>query len=96
MYSDIPSLPPLIILLVQCILATAMLLTGWRIWRGPSIPDRIVALDLLSALIMAQFVVMVFFNGFVSYLDVATIIAVISFIATIAFARCLENKETSP
>ena len=96
MYSDIPSLPPLIILLVQCILATAMLLTGWRICRGPSIPDRIVALDLLSALIMAQFVVMVFFNGFVSYLDVATIIAVISFIATIAFARCLENKETSP
>ena len=93
MYSDIPDLPPFVILLSQCILALAMLLTGWRIWRGPSIPDRIVALDLLAALIMAQFVLMVFFSGFIAYLDVATVIAVISFIATIAFAKCLENKE---
>ena len=95
MYFEIPDLPLLVILLVQCILAAAMLLTGWRIWRGPSIPDRVVALDLLAALIMAQFVVMVFFGGFISYLDVATVIAVISFIATIAFARCLENKEAA-
>ncbi|MGK0176425.1 MAG: multicomponent Na+:H+ antiporter subunit F [Zhongshania aliphaticivorans] len=95
MYSDIPNLPPFVLLLAECILAVAMLLTGFRIWRGPSIPDRIVALDLLAALIMAQFVVMVFFSGFISYLDVATVIAVISFIATIAFARCLENKEGS-
>lgn len=95
MYSDIPDLPPFVILLTQCILALAMLLTGWRIWRGPSIPDRIVALDLLAALIMAQFVVMVFLSGFIAYLDVATVIAVISFIATIAFARCLESKEAS-
>ena len=93
MYFNIPDLPFPIILLAQCILALAMLLTGWRIWQGPSIPDRVVALDLLAALIMAQFVVMVFFSGFISYLDVATVIAVISFIATIAFARCLEKKE---
>ena len=95
MYSDIPDLPPLVIFLVQSILAVAMLLTGWRIWRGPSIPDRIAALDLLAALIMAQFVVMVFLSGFVPYLDIATVIAVISFIATIAFARCMENMESS-
>lgn len=95
MYSDIPDLPPLVIMLTQCILAVAMLLTGWRIWRGPTTPDRIVALDLLAAIIMAEFVVMVFFSGFVPYLDVATVIAVISFIATIAFARCLEKKEVS-
>ena len=95
MYSDISDFPFLIVLLTQCILALAMLLTGWRIWLGPSIPDRVVALDLLAALIMAQFVVMVFFSGFISYLDVAMVVAVISFIATIAFARCLENKEIS-
>lgn len=95
MYSDIPDLPLFVLLLSQCILAVAILLTGFRIWRGPSIPDRIVALDLLAALIMAEFVVMVFFSGFVPYLDVATVIAVISFIATIAFARCLENQEPS-
>jgi multicomponent Na+:H+ antiporter subunit F len=95
MYSDIPDIPPLVLMCSQCILAAAMLLCGFRIWRGPSIPDRIVALDLLAALIMAEFVVMVFFSGFIPYLDVATVIAVISFIATVAFARCLENQEPS-
>ncbi len=95
MYSDIPNLSPMVLLLTQSILAIAMLLTGYRIWRGPSIPDRVVALDLLAALIMAEFVVMVFFSGFIPYLDVATVIAVISFIATIAFAKCLGSKEAS-
>ena len=95
MYSDILDLPPVILLLTQSILAIAMLLTGFRIWRGPSIPDRVVALDLLAALIMAEFVVMVFFSGFIAYLDVATVIAVISFIATIAFAKCLGSQEAS-
>ena len=94
MYSDIPELPHFVLLLTQCILAVAIFITGFRIWRGPSTPDRVVALDLLAALIMAEFVVMVFFSGFIPYLDVATVIAVISFIATIAFARCLENKES--
>ena len=93
MYSDIPDLSPIVLLLTQSILAIAMLLTGFRIWRGPSITDRVVALDLLAALIMAEFVVMVFFSGFIPYLDVATVIAVISFIATIAFAKCLGSKE---
>ena len=95
MYSDIPDLPPLVMLLTQCILSLSMLLTGVRILRGPSTPDRIVALDLLASLIMAQFVLMVFFSDFIFYLDVATVIAVISFIATVAFARCLESKEAS-
>ena len=95
MYSDIPNLSPIVLLLTQSILAIAMLLTGFRIWRGPSIPDRVVALDLLAALIMAEFVVMVFFSGFIPYLDVATVIAVISFIATIAFAKCLGSQKAS-
>lgn len=95
MYSDIPNIPILVLVVTQCILAVAIFLTGFRIWRGPSIPDRVVALDLLAALIMAEFVVMVFFSGFIPYLDVATVIAVISFIATIAFARCLESQEPS-
>ena len=95
MYSSIPELPPFILSIAQGILAIAMLLTCWRIWRGPSTPDRIVALDLFAALIMGQFAVMVFASGFIPYLDIATVIAVISFIATIAFARCIENMESS-
>lgn len=74
-------------------LGISMLLAGWRIWVGPSIPDRIVALDLLAALIMAHIALAVIHSRFISYLDVATAIAVIAFLATIAFARYLENKD---
>ena len=57
--------------------------------------DRIVALDLFASITMAQFVLLVFSSGFTAYLDIASAIAIISFIATIAFARYLEKTECS-
>lgn len=93
MYSEIVELPTGVITVAQVLLGASMLLTAWRIWRGPSVPDRIVALDLLAALIMGQFTLLVFTSGFVSYLDVAAAIAIISFLATVAFARYMEDKD---
>ncbi len=42
---------------------------------------------------MAHVALAVVHSGFISYLDVATAIAVIAFLATVAFARYLENKN---
>lgn len=44
---------------------------------------------------MAHMVLLVFASGFVSFLDAAGAIAVISFLATVAFARYLEKRESS-
>ena len=93
MFYEFQSIPAWVAFTAHSILGLSMLLAGYRIWKGPSIPDRIVALDLLAALIMAQIVLSVTHNGFISYLDVATAIAIITFLATIAFARYLENKD---
>ncbi len=93
MFDQIAQLPIWVIYTAQSILAISMLLSGYRIWKGPSIPDRIVALDLLAALIMAQTALLVMLSGFISYLDVATAIAVITFLATVAFARYLEDQN---
>ena len=93
MFSEFQSIPEWVALAAHSILALSMALAGWRIWKGPSIPDRIVALDLLAALIMGQIVLSITHNGFISYLDVATAIAIIAFLATVAFARYLENKD---
>lgn len=93
MFSDFQTIPTWVAIAAHSILGLSMLLAGWRIWTGPSIPDRIVALDLFAALIMAQTALTVIHSRFISYLDVATAIAVISFLATIAFARYLENKD---
>ncbi len=93
MYSEFQSIPGWVAYAAHAILALSMALAGWRIWKGASAPDRIIALDLLAALIMAQIVLSVTYNGFISFLDVATAIAIIAFLATVAFARYLENKD---
>lgn len=93
MFDQISFIPPWVILTAQVVLAISMLLAAYRIWKGPSVPDRIVALDLLAALIMAQTALLVMLSQFISYLDVATAIAVITFLATVAFARYLEDQN---
>lgn len=93
MFSEFQTIPGWVAYAAHSILALSMALTGWRIWKGSSIPDRIVALDLLAALIMAQITLSVTYSGFISFLDVATAIAIIAFLATVAFARYLENKD---
>jgi multicomponent Na+:H+ antiporter subunit F len=93
MFAEFQSIPDWVLTAAHSILALSMALAGWRIWKGPSVQDRVVALDLLAALIMGQVALSVVDSGFVSYLDVATAIAIITFLATIAFARYLENKD---
>ena len=96
MYSEIPTLPGAVLLAAQGILGLALLLSAWRVWRGPTVADRVVALDLAGALLMGQAILLVFASGFVSYLDVAAAIAVVSFLATVAFARYLERRGGAP
>ena len=93
MYSEVPDVPFWVVTLAQILIGLAMVLTGWRLWTGPHMLDRIVAIELLAALIMAQFVTLVFRSGFVSYLDVGTAVAIISFLGTVAFARYLEKED---
>lgn len=93
MFAEFQSIPAWVLFAAHSILGLSMLLAGWRIWKGPSVQDRVVALDLLAALIMGQVALGVVHSRFVSYLDVATAIAIITFLATVAFARYLENKD---
>ncbi|MEM1223349.1 MAG: monovalent cation/H+ antiporter complex subunit F [Verrucomicrobiota bacterium] len=93
MYSESFEVPHLVVVLAQIIVCLAMFLSAWRVWKGPTVMDRVAALDLFASLIMTQFILLVFSSGFISYLDVATAIAIVSFLATVAFARYLEREE---
>lgn len=63
-----------------------------RLVRGPYLPDRVIALDLISILAMGFIVVYsVRFNQ-PNFMDVAIILAVISFLGTVAFAFYLERR----
>lgn len=73
-----------IALLLMC---AAFFLTAFRVIRGPTLPDRIVALDMLVAIAIGFIAVVAIRTGFNLYIDIAIALGLVGFLATIAFAR---------
>lgn len=73
-------------------MAVAILLAVVRLIRGPSLPDRVVALDLISILVAGATAIYAVGTGEAVYLDVATVLALISFLGTVAFAHYVEKQ----
>lgn len=78
--------------LVFLLLAAALGLAFLRLARGPSLPDRVIALDLMSVIIAGMIAAYVVWMGQPVLLDAVTVMAVISFFGTVAFARYLERR----
>ena len=68
-------------------------LTFVRLVRGPSLPDRVISIDLIGILIVCVLVVVAGDSGQQAFLDVAMVIALISFVGTVAYARYLERER---
>ncbi|MHB1103460.1 MAG: cation:proton antiporter [Devosia sp.] len=71
------------------ILSLALLLTIVRLIRGPTLPDRILALDLITTLAIGFIAAIAVRTGFSLYLDIAISIGLLGFLSTIALARYL-------
>jgi multicomponent Na+:H+ antiporter subunit F len=69
------------------VLSIALVVTIVRIVIGPTLPDRILALDLLTVMGLAFVGVVAIRSGLMLYLDIAIALALLGFLATIAFAR---------
>jgi multicomponent Na+:H+ antiporter subunit F len=67
-------------------------LTFIRLVRGPSLPDRVISIDLIGILIVCVLVVEAGASGQQAFLDVAMVIALISFVGTVAYARYVERE----
>lgn len=74
------------------LLAAGMALALVRLLRGPSLPDRVVALDLMSTITVGIIAVHAILSGETVYLDAAVILALIAFLGTVAFARYLAMR----
>lgn len=64
-----------------------------RLARGPSLPDRVVALDMMTILIAAFCGLFAVFSNNTAFLDVAIVLALIGFLATVALARFAERRQ---
>lgn len=65
----------------------------FRLRQGPSLPDRVVALDLLTTVGIAITAVYAMIMNQPLIMDVATVLALISFLGTIAFAYYVDLME---
>jgi multicomponent Na+:H+ antiporter subunit F len=79
------------IVISYLLLSLALLLGFIRLVRGPSLPDRVVALELLASLTVGFIAVSVVASGRAPFLDVAMVLALTAFLAAVGFARYLEK-----
>jgi multicomponent Na+:H+ antiporter subunit F len=78
-------------------LAMALVLAGAacsfvRLVRGPTMADRVVALDLLSVLAVAFIGIYAILSDAAAFVDVAIALALVGFLATVAFARYADQR----
>ena len=74
-------------------LGVALLIALIRLVKGPTLPDRIVAMDLLGVLVVGLIVVMAAWSGVRATLDAAIVIALIGFLGTVAYATYVERGD---
>lgn len=80
-----------VILISQVLMSLALILAFVRVVRGPSLPDRVVALELFSTIVVGQVGVYALSSDVASFIDAAIVIALMGFMAAIGFARFLER-----
>lgn len=74
-------------------LGLALLLAFVRLVRGPTLPDRIVAMDLFGVLVVGLIVVLAASTKVQATLDAAVVIALIGFLGTVAYATYVERGD---
>lgn len=67
----------------------AVLLNLWRLFAGPTLPDRILALDTLYVNAIALVVLAGIQFGFTLYFEAALLIAMMGFVGTVALCKYL-------
>lgn len=70
-------------------IAIALCLSFWRLVRGPSVPDRILALDTMYINTVALLVLFGIHQGLDVYFEAALLIALVGFVGTVALCKYL-------
>ena len=80
------------------ILVIALVLTSIRIIVGPTLADRVVALDMLVSIAIGLGAVTGLVSGFYLYVDISIALGLAGFLATVAFARFIlaANHRAAP
>ncbi len=83
----------IIIYFVLPLLSISMLMIFIRLFRGPSLIDKVIALDLLVIVGIGAFSAYAILYDKSMIIDISLILALIAFLSTIAFAYYYERRK---
>ena len=78
-----------VIPLAMTMIGLAVALNLWRLIIGPSLPDRILALDTMYVNVIALLILYGIYQGSAIYFEAALIIAAMGFVGTVALSKYL-------
>lgn len=93
--SLIPGLIPWATALAAAIVTLGLLPVAFRLLAGPSSADRAIATDMLGLLGVCLAALTALLAGHVAFLDIALGIALVGFLAAVAFARLMERASAA-
>ncbi len=85
-------LPVVIGWVVLPTLSVALALATWRLLVGPSLADRVVALDMIALVAIGMLAAFAVGVGQAVYLDLILGVALVAFLGTVAFAHYIERR----
>ncbi|WP_301108737.1 Na(+)/H(+) antiporter subunit F1 [Sporosarcina sp.] len=78
-----------------CLVLVILSMLGllYRVWKGPSVPDRLIALDAIGVMLISAIALLSILFDTPFFIDVILLIAIMSFIGTVSFSKFIERGE---
>ncbi|MBG9456913.1 monovalent cation/H+ antiporter subunit F [Lysinibacillus sphaericus] len=80
-----------ILLLALALFSVSIALSLFRVIRGPSLPDRAIALDTIGVNLLSAIAIVSIILKTKAYLEAILILGILAFIGTIAFTKYIER-----
>lgn len=80
-----------ILVITLAALSISILACIYRVIKGPSMPDRVIALDTIGINLIAAVAILSVLMHTYAFLEVILLIGILSFVGTVAFARFIER-----
>ncbi|WP_135662816.1 monovalent cation/H+ antiporter complex subunit F [Halorhabdus rudnickae] len=93
MASEFPAILGSVIDVALVIASAVTLLAAYRVIRGPTVPDRVVALDTIGTNVVAIAILFALRTGQGLFVTVSLVLAIIGFISTIAVAQFVTEGD---
>ncbi|MBM7600811.1 multicomponent Na+:H+ antiporter subunit F [Virgibacillus halotolerans] len=81
----------IMLIIALALFGLAVLITLFRVIVGPSLPDRVIALDMIGVILISGIATISILLETKAFLEVILILGILAFISTIAFSKFIER-----